>query len=151
MQKPLRLLLEEKLGRRIRYPKECDALAVAIRESIGERISSSTLKRIFGFIQPASSPSLYTLDLLSIFLGYNDWEDLENELELRLKRSDTPGNTVSLPFEVEPGNMLEVCYSPDKKLVLQLIEDGSFCIIQSEKSALKEKDLVELFKITEGD
>ncbi|MCS7005879.1 MAG: hypothetical protein NZM38_11215 [Cytophagales bacterium] len=41
------------------------------------RISTSTLKRLWGRIKYDGSPNHYTLDALAAFLGYNDWKDFK--------------------------------------------------------------------------
>ena len=45
----IKLLIENRFGRKILYSKDCEALAISIRKSCNESISATTLKRIFGF------------------------------------------------------------------------------------------------------
>ncbi|MBM3921357.1 MAG: hypothetical protein FJ347_09085 [Sphingomonadales bacterium] len=66
-------------GKEIKYPKDCDALARDITQKTGSRISSSTVKRLLGFIKTNSHPNQYTLDTISNYLGYANWGGLSDE------------------------------------------------------------------------
>lgn len=56
-------------------PADCYALSVEIAAKTGNRISETTLKRIFGFTAATNHrPSLYTLNVLSTFAGFADWD-----------------------------------------------------------------------------
>lgn len=143
MNRSLILMIEEKLGKRMRYPKECDALAKQIHESTGKRISASTLKRIFGFINPPATPSLYTLDVLSGFLGFFDWDELENLLSGKNGyHSNQASDEVFDAGFVKTGQELEICYLPDRKINLLCMQDGTYKVTHSQKSALKENDII---------
>ena len=61
------------VGRKIRSPKDFDFLARQILGYINEKISVSTLKRMWGYVASESKPSLFNLDLLSCMVGYPDW------------------------------------------------------------------------------
>ena len=67
--------IETMLGRTMRSPKEFDWLAQKIFEVLHESLSVSTLKRLWGYIPSSSAPSLSTLNLLSRFVQYKDFED----------------------------------------------------------------------------
>lgn len=71
--KLLRKDIENKFGKEVLYAKDCDLLAKEINKKIKRQISGSTLKRFFGIVKSGFKPSKYTLDTLSQFLGYTDW------------------------------------------------------------------------------
>lgn len=139
----IRLLLEEKLGRRIRYPKDCDGLAVEISKIAGDRLSPSTLKRIFGFITPGGAPSLYTLDVISKFLGYLDWEDLQAQLKsLGDSHFLDVGPNILRSEDISEGYEFEIGYSPERKILLLCIGKATFRVLESENSSLCKDDIV---------
>jgi len=145
MTQTIRLLLEEKLGRRVRYPKDCDALAVEIEKSVGDRISASTLKRIFGFFGTPTSPSLYTLDVISQFLGFLDWEDLQQKIASHsdsVLLKDSP--EILRSEDIAEGTELEIGYSPGRKILLGCTQKGSFRLIESENSTLRQGDILDI-------
>jgi hypothetical protein len=51
--------IEVKYGHAIRYPKDCENLAIHITSEIKSNISASTLKRLFGFVKSESKPMYY--------------------------------------------------------------------------------------------
>ena len=74
----LRKDIINKLGKEILYGKDCVHLANQIYKHTRRQISSSTLKRFFGFLKTRFNPSKYTLETLVIFLGFKDWNDYLN-------------------------------------------------------------------------
>ena len=56
-------------------PMDYDSLASAIQEKTGTPISSTTLKRVFGYVNADSKPSKATLGILARYCGYAGWED----------------------------------------------------------------------------
>jgi len=65
--------IETVFGKKICYSKDCTALAVEISKVTNRLISETTLKRVWNLVNSKFNPSKYTLDTLSIFLGFSDW------------------------------------------------------------------------------
>ena len=70
----LRDLIEEMVGRKMKTPKDFDFLAGQIFDKLHENVSSTTLKRIWGYLPETSAPRISTLDLLAQFVDYEDWD-----------------------------------------------------------------------------
>ncbi len=58
--------VEQKYNRRIAVPKDYELLAETITQEVREPISSSTLKRLWGYDDYTSTPSPVTLDILEM-------------------------------------------------------------------------------------
>src|SRR5690554_1863058 len=71
--------IESKFGNKIAYQKDCKALSNRIFNDTSQVISPSTLRRFFGFLSTNSNPSNATLDILSIYCGYSDWEEYKSK------------------------------------------------------------------------
>ena len=71
--------IEIKLGRAIKYPKDCIALAIEINKLCNEKISQTTLLRFFGLINEPCNPRQHTLDVIAQYAGFECWRDLINE------------------------------------------------------------------------
>lgn len=141
MNELVRKLLEEKFGRKIRYPKDCESLALQMNEAATQRISASTLKRLFGFITPTTSPSLYTLDTVAMFLGFADWESLQ--IQLMQQSDSTFSGSISdiiRSEDIKPGTILEIGYARSKTITIQCTMPNEYIVIKSENSSLKEND-----------
>jgi len=77
----LRKDIQNKIGKKVLYAKDCDLLSNEINEKNQRQISGSTIKRFFGIVTSKFKPSKYTLDTLSQFLGFKDWQNyVENYL-----------------------------------------------------------------------
>ena len=70
----LRQKIEEKVGREMLTPKDFDYLSDCIFEECHQKISPTTLKRLWGYLSEVASPRISTLNILSQFTGYEDWE-----------------------------------------------------------------------------
>ena len=76
----LRYAIEQRTGRSHTTPKDFDILAAEIQEQTSERVSASTLKRIWGYVESDNTPRFSTLNLLSRFVGHSDWQEFCNSL-----------------------------------------------------------------------
>ena len=99
----LREEVEKKAGRKMMTPKDFDFLSESIFEEIHTRISPSTLKRIWGYLQNDNTPRSSSLNILANYVGYDDWDSflasaekeygiLPEEPEPSDGQSDTPIN-----------------------------------------------------------
>ncbi len=70
----LREKVEQKAGRKMMTPKDFDFLSESIFEEIHTRISPSTLKRIWGYLQNDNTPRSTSLNILANYVGYDDWD-----------------------------------------------------------------------------
>ncbi|MBR0268821.1 MAG: hypothetical protein IJQ48_02275 [Prevotella sp.] len=77
----LRRAVERALGRRMQTNKDFDCLADCIYEKIHAKISTTTLKRIWGYLSEGVTPRRYTLDQLARFIGYDDFDAFSASLE----------------------------------------------------------------------
>ncbi len=73
--------IQTKVGRKIRYGKDCKKLAVQIEKETGRQISDSTIKRFFRIVNSPFHPSKYTIETFVSFLGFDDWYDYVNTYE----------------------------------------------------------------------
>ena len=70
----LREAMEKKAGRQMHTPKDFDFLSESIFEELHQKVSATTLKRLWGYLQESSAPRTSTLDLLAQYVGYADWD-----------------------------------------------------------------------------
>ncbi len=74
----LRKNVEKQFGKDIKTATDCDVLASVIIRDCKANISSQTLRRFFGLIKTSSESSHFTLDLLSKFCGYRNFNEFAN-------------------------------------------------------------------------
>ena len=71
----LRELIEGVIERKMKTPKDFEFLSECIFEKFHEKISPTTLKRLWGYLSESTTPRKSTLDILSMFVGYANWKD----------------------------------------------------------------------------
>ncbi|WP_133992543.1 hypothetical protein [Dinghuibacter silviterrae] len=55
-------------------PSDCKDLSVVVRDATGKIVSETTIKRFFGFAAQTFNFSVYTLNALSEYAGFQNWE-----------------------------------------------------------------------------
>jgi hypothetical protein len=86
------------------HSKDCDNLATDVLNSTGERISGSTIKRLFGFIKTTSNPNKFTLNVLARYVGYQSY----------------------LQFVAATNHNSSVSNDDQKHLFIEYVKQGSF-------------------------
>ena len=139
--------IHTKYGQTVRYPKDCNALAEHISSACKTKISASTLKRLYGFVKGSSQePRLYTLDLISEYLGYKGWEHLLQSLA----NTSLPKNKEVQklkPEQVGKGQNVILGYEPGKKIEM-IKKDNLFLVLSSNDRKLWVNDEIK-FKLIE--
>ena len=147
LSKVIKNMVEQKFGQ-IRYPRDCDALALHISTMCKTGLSGSTLKRLFGFTKSKGNeqPRLYTLDIISNYLGYKGWE----ELAMQLIKGEVDENFVSLdeliPGKLKKGETIQLGYGPGKEITLQYTGKNQFIVKASNDGKLCATDMIKFQK-----
>ena len=136
----LRNTIEKVVGRKIEHPKDFDFLSKQIEGYVGENISVSTLKRIWGYVTSNSEISNYTLNVISRMVGYANWEDFclsqngeeENSHKLICRKLFTSS--------LNRGDKISIIWKPERKILIQYEGQDLFSVIESVNSKLKEGD-----------
>jgi hypothetical protein len=71
----LRESVEGVVERKMKTPKDFEFLSECIFEKFHERISPTTLKRLWGYLPETTTPRKSTLDILSMFVGFDNWKE----------------------------------------------------------------------------
>lgn len=137
-----------KFGKPIRYPKDCEALAAVISDECGENVSSSTIKRLFGFVKNVEQPRLYTLDIIAKYIGHSSWAELTGNSETQNSGFFSIQQIESKQLKI--GDQIEVGYSPERVVTFEFIGKNNYSILTSEKSKLKTGDFVKIDHFTIG-
>ena len=143
--------VEQKYGRRIATTTDFESLSVVIEHQIGEMLSSSTLKRLWGYVSLNPTPRIATLDILSRYVGHKNFkvfcEWLKESKAFVSTFFSARCQTVS---ELTPGVNVTIGWAPNR--IVRLIYLGSFQfeVMSSENSQLLPGDRFELTEIIVG-
>jgi len=96
----LRSAMENAVGRKMKTARDFDFLSEAIFEKLHQSISTSTLKRLWGYLPQYSSTRISTLDLFAQFVDYKDWETFCHDTQSANGEGKTPdGSDIPVPSE----------------------------------------------------
>lgn len=115
------------------------ALSSDIYARLNERISESTLKRLWGYVSMNPKPRLSTLDILSRYAGRQDFKELSEELR---DSSDFFTSTKVRCRDLEEGCILTVGWHPERRVRLLHHKGTEFEVLDGGSSKLCEGDLV---------
>jgi hypothetical protein len=142
----LRQKIEIKFGKKIKYQKDCKALAAGIEKLCNEKISYLTIERCFGLITYSSSPSNYTIDLLARYVGISDWRTFiglnKNRIYDYFENIDT-----IISSNLTKGQLIYLTYYPDRKLKLQYEGDLHFKVIELSECNLMVGDMLHILRL----
>lgn len=143
--------VELKYNRRIAVPKDYELLAEAITQEVKEPISSSTLKRLWGYDDYSSTPSPVTLDILARYAGARSFPDFRERLKnnpafvsgfLHLEYVESASLAV--------GKQLEIGWNPDRLVTLECLGDCRFRVVESVNASLQKGDEFEAIAFIKG-
>ena len=142
-------MLSERAGLCVGTASGAEWLRNDIEKVTGESLSINTIKRITGVIEYEGTHRTILLDIIARYLGYSCWSLLHQVLEERISFFSNENNALTLE-KLPPGQLVEICWDPDRKILLRHKKDKIFAVIESRNSKLKESDLLTLSQIAPG-
>ena len=143
----LKRAVEIKFDRRLSTTSDFTALS----EEMEERISPSTLKRLWGYVGMVVTPRRSTLDALSQFVGYKDYRAFCSSLRESSFSSSSYFNAERLDAEtLQPGDRFQIGWRPDRIVSLEYQGSNRFAVLNSINSKLQEGDVFEANSIIKG-
>lgn len=157
----LRAEIERVANRRMLTPTDFDFLARCIRDSVHQNVSSTTLKRVWGYVHDGGAnyvPGKYTLTVLSRFVGCLDMDDFISSLEASDKgkgRQETEesnryfGETL-WSNDIPIGAVVELRWAPNRFVAIRHLSGNRFVVECSENAKLRVGDEIECYTFTQN-
>ncbi|MGN0191567.1 MAG: hypothetical protein ACI39U_07930, partial [Candidatus Cryptobacteroides sp.] len=102
-------LVEKHYGRKLATTTDFESLSVLIERETGELLSSSTLKRLYGYVSLNPVPRKSTLDILSRYIGKRNYDNFCNDLRNDPAFSSTFFSSVTVySDDLRVGNCLRI-------------------------------------------
>ena len=121
-------------------PKDFDFLSERIFEEVHEKVSSTTLKRIWGYVEGYDTTRYSTLSILSRCVGFRDWDDFLANHSRSGESSNLVLGRALFPGDIPADGFVRIAWSPDRRVLLRHLGTGAFEVLQSENSKLKPGD-----------
>ena len=124
---------------------------VRLSEDMDDRVSPSTLKRLWGYVGMQVEPRPATLDALAKYVGFRDFRAFLEDLKSSKMASSGYFNSARLDAAtLQSGDMFKIGWRPDRIVTLKYLGDNRFRVISSEHSKLREGDEFEAATIMKG-
>ncbi|MCR5464968.1 MAG: hypothetical protein K6F06_10615 [Bacteroidales bacterium] len=137
----------EKFGGSVSSTKDFESLSSKIEEETGQIVSTSTLKRLYGYMSLKPQPRVTTLDILSKFIGRSGFRELC--VELQDSSAFLSVETVASE-SLEPGQELAISWLPDREVRLRHIMGQDFEVLDSGSSKLRPGDKFSVKEFMKG-
>ena len=133
----LRSDLEQRVGQQLQSPADFQWLIQQIWNKQHTILSLSTIKRLWGYVPSNVVPRLSTLNTLSQFLGYADWNAYLVALEQRGVNESAmfQGEGISVSA-LQPNDRIEVCWQPNRRCVFCYLGNNQFVVEESKNAKL---------------
>ncbi|MBO7609258.1 MAG: hypothetical protein J6S96_03530 [Muribaculaceae bacterium] len=135
----LRYDVEQRYGHQITGPHDFNELSDEIAAVTDERLSVSTLKRLWDYVKGYNTVRLATLGVLARYVGCRDWAEFCDTLTAE----DTSGWHYApvIPIStLKQGDRIEVTWHPGRRIVVQYMEQGRFRVLECERCKLAVDD-----------
>lgn len=136
--------VENKYGQRLNTTSDFEEFSQHLSSLHNQHLSSSTLKRLWGYVNYPHSPRVHTLDALAQFVGYTHFEHFCESLKT------TPAYNSSfisarqiLSRELNLDCKLEIGWSPNRYLRLTYKGNSRFEVEESQNSKIQKGDIFE--------
>lgn len=140
----LLLLVEQKYGKSLRTTTDFDEFSVHLKLQAGVIISTSTLKRLWGYVADVHKPRVLTLDLLARYAGFESFISYCQFLKMHSVCNSSFFTTKQLQAQnLEPGDEVEIGWAPNRYLRLLYQGDSWFEVLESKQSKLCKGDRFE--------
>lgn len=143
--------VELKYGKRIATSTDFDALSLSILEATKNVISSSTLKRLWGYVSLNPMPRTTTLDILARYLGSENFHAYCEELSKRdIMESGFFKSKALAVSDLKEGDKVRIGWAPNRLVSLNYLGNFCFEVEESINSKLEKGDRFELSNIMIG-
>lgn len=138
--------VEQLFGKRVSTPYDFEALSSAIFDKTGKGISTSTLKRLWGYVSMNNSPRNSTLDILCEYVGSKDFvtycNDVKNTSTSRFFATECLNAA-----DLTSGKKVIVKWLPDRVVKMEYLGSQKFRVVEQQNSKLEVGDEFEITHI----
>jgi hypothetical protein len=138
--------IEKEYGEKIRYPKQCENLAIAISNKVKCKISSTTVKRMFGFVPGTEAARLWTLDIVAAYVNYSDWDALITDIvKAKIKKVHCIESVQCK--NVKAGTRIRVSFGALPFFEVECVGRNNFKVLDQIKTGLLAGDIIEVVDV----
>lgn len=134
-------LVEQKYGKSIETTTDFEVFSLYLEQTRQGRISASTLKRLWGYVNDKRKPRNSTLDVLAVYIGHPSFEKYIEWL----KKSPLYNSSFFTAFQLTSsdlaaGDMVEIGWLPNRRVKLKYVGDSFYEVLEAANSKLMAGD-----------
>lgn len=124
---------------------------IRLSEEMDDRVSPSTLKRMWGYVGMKVEPRSATLDALAHYVGFRDWRAFVEDLKSSKMASSGYFNAARMDAAtLQEGDTFKIGWRPDRVVTLRYLGERRFRVEASENAKLQTGDEFEVSSIVKG-
>ncbi len=128
--------VERRMGRELKSPNDFQRLIDILPKD--EKLSVSTLKRLWQYVPNEHKTREATLDILSRLLGYKNWLDYCMAHATNQESDFLTG--INTQRDIAVGAIIMLQWEPDRECLIKKTESGRFLVIEAKNTKLQVGD-----------
>lgn len=154
MEEQLCIDIEHSLGRKLRTPKDFEMLHEGIYKRLHFLISTTTLKRVWKYLDDGVQCRQSTMDILARFIGYRSYDDYkENAATYAHEKQSSPvmSRKLNVLEELKAGDRVQLTWHPDRVCEVTYLGRQTFLVENSGNTRIKTGDTFQCSLFIEGE
>lgn len=126
--------IEKSLGKEMHTPSDFDLLRECIYNRLHILISSTTLKRIWGYLNDGVIARRGTFDILARFLGFRDYNHYEKDVDTykdEIQSYPFLSYKLNVMEELVPGDKVRILWLPNRSCEVIYLGNLRFKVLHS--------------------
>ena len=133
----LKTLVEKKYRRRLSTTTDFEEFSIELKRKTTKELSSSTLKRIWGYVNDSHKTRKYTLDILANYVGHDSYDAYTAWLKTSTRYNSSFFNACQiLSSELDQGQFIEIGWRPNRILKLRYLGSSRYEVTESKNSKI---------------
>ena len=133
--------VERAVNKSMSTATDFDHLAESIFQRLHIMLSSATLKRVWGYVPYDGQPTRRTVDILSRFVGFNDFDlFLAQSEDASSASSPVLCRHINVAEGLAPNTVVTLYWYPDRVCSMRYLGESRFVVTSSVNTRLREGD-----------
>ena len=137
----LKSLVEKKFNRILSTTTDFEEFSIELKRKVSKEISSSTLKRIWGYVNDSHKTRKFTLDILANYIGHDNFDSYVSWLKKSTRYNSSFFNACQvLSSELNIGQQIEIGWRPNRLLRLRYLGSSKYEVVEAKNSKIRVGD-----------
>ena len=137
----LKSLVEQEYGKILATTTDFEEFSFFLEKHTGDKVSPSTLKRLYGYVSDNHKPRMVTLDILAQYIGHKNYMEFKQWLKTSTRYNSSFFKASQLvSSDLKKGTEIAIGWSPNRILRLRYLGESTYEILASENSKLEAGD-----------